>query len=68
MAIASAVQRGSSIYIYDERGRQLGAVSAGSGPQDGLQGYTGSTVSVRRGSTVYIYDEKGRQKGATSAR
>ena len=50
MAIGSAVQRGSGVYIYDERGRQLGVVGAGSGPNDGLKGYTGSTVSVRRGN------------------
>ena len=68
MAIGSAVQRGSSVYIYDEKGRQLGVVSAGSGRNDGLQGYTGSTVSVRRGNSIYIYDEKGRQKGVTPAR
>ena len=68
MAIGSAVQRGSSVYIYDEKGRQLGVVSAGSGPNDGLKGYTGSTVSVRRGNSIYIYDERGRQKGVTPAR
>ena len=68
MAIGSAVQKGSSVYIYDEKGRQLGVVSAGSGANDGLKGYTGSTASVRRGNSIYIYDEKGRQKGVTSAR
>ncbi len=73
MAIGSAAQRGSSVYIYDEENRQLGVVSAGSGPagsgpNDGPQGYTGSTVSVRRGNSIYIYDEKGWQKGVTSAR
>ncbi len=68
MAIGSAVQRGFSVYIYDEKGHQLGVVGAGSGPNDGLKGYTGSTVSVRRGNSIYIYDEKGRQKGVTPAR
>lgn len=68
MAIGSAVQRGSSVYIYDEKGRQLGVVSAGSGPNDGLTGYTSSTASVRRGSLIYIYDEKGRQKGTAPAK
>jgi hypothetical protein len=67
MAIASVVQRSFSIYIYDEKGRQLGIVAAGSDPNDGLEGYTNSTVSVRRGNSIYIYDEKGRQKTIISA-
>jgi len=68
MAIGSAVQRGSLVYIYDEKGRQLAAVPAGNGPEDGLKGYTGATVSVRRGSLVYIHDERGRQTSAVPAR
>ncbi len=68
MAIGNAVQRGGLVYVYDEKGRQLSALSAGSGPNDGLKGYTGATVSIRRGSLIYTYDEKGRQLSATSAR
>ena len=68
MAVGSAVQRGPSVYIYDEKGRQVGFVVAGFGPNDGLKGYTSSTVSVRRGDMIYIYDEKGRQTGMTPAR
>lgn len=68
MAIGSAVQRGSFVYVYDEKGHQLAALPAGNGPADGLKGYTGATVSVRRGSFVYIYDERGRQTSATPAR
>ena len=68
MAIGNAVQRGNFVYIYDEKGRQAAAVSAGSGPNDGLKGYTSSRVNVQRGSFIYSYDEKGRQVGATSAR
>jgi len=63
MAIANAVQKGSTVYIYDEKGRPLGSVSAG----DGLYGFTSGSVSIRRGSTIYIYDEKGRPTGSTSA-
>ena len=37
------------------------SVYAGTGPNDGLKGYTSSTVSVRRGSQIYVYDNKGRQ-------
>jgi hypothetical protein len=59
--IASAVQRGSFVYIYNEKGSQIGTIPGGSGPKDGLVGYTGSTVSVRRGSFVYIYNANGSQ-------
>ena len=53
MAIGSAVQRGSLVYVYDEKGRRLTSLLAGKGPKDELQGYTSSTVSVRRGSLIY---------------
>ena len=68
MAIGSAVQRGSFVYVYDEKGRQLTALPAGSGPEDGLKGYTGATVSIRRGSFIYTHDERGRQTSTTPAR
>lgn len=53
MAIATATQKGSSVYVYNEKGSLLFSKSGE------LQGYTSSTVSIRRGSTVYTYDEKG---------
>ncbi len=59
MAIATAVQRGGFVYVYDDHGQVLSTLPTGSDPSDGLQGYTGSTVSVRRGGFVYIYNEKG---------
>lgn len=65
MAIANAIKKGSSVYIYDEKGRQLGIVPAGGGE---LHGFTSGSVSIRRGSSIYIYDEKGRQTGTTPAR
>ena len=68
MAIGTAVQRGSSVYVYDDKNRQVASIPAGSGKTDGLVGFTGSTVSVRRGGTVYLYDEKGRQTGSVPAR
>lgn len=64
MAIGNAVQRGSFVYVYDEKGRQLASVPAG----EGLQGYTGSTVSVKRGAFVHTFDERGRQVSTTPAR
>jgi hypothetical protein len=68
MGIGNAVQRSSVVYIYDEKGRQTGVISAGSGPKDGLAGYTSSTVNVKRGSVIYTYNENGRQLSITSAR
>jgi hypothetical protein len=67
MAIANAVPRGSSVYVYDEQNRQIFSIPGGTGPNNGLQGYTGSTVSVRRGSSIYVYDERGRQISSISA-
>lgn len=68
MAIATAVKRGNSVYVYDEKGRQIAVIGAGNRPEDGLTGYTSTTVSVRRGGSIYTYDEKGRQLSVTSAR
>ncbi len=59
--IVTAVQRGSQVYVYGAGQRQLCAVFAGNGPDDGLKGYTSSTVSVRRGGTIYVYNAKGQQ-------
>lgn len=60
MAIGTAVQRGGSVYVYDERGRLLYTRAAGTGSGDGLQGFTSSTVTIRRGGSIYVYDERGR--------
>ena len=59
MAIGSAIERGSLICVYDERGMTLFSNTRGSGPNDGLMGFTGSTVTARFGSIIYTYDEKG---------
>ena len=68
MAIGNVVQRGNTVYVYDEKDRPIGSVPAGSGPDDGLKGYTSSRVNVRRGSTIYMYDEKLRPVGTSPAR
>jgi hypothetical protein len=68
MAIGNVVERGSYVYVYDERGQKTGSIPAGSGPNDGLKGYTSNTVNVRHGSFVYTYDAKGHQVGSTPAR
>jgi hypothetical protein len=68
MAIGNAVQRGRLVYVYDENNHQIFTQSAGSGPDDGLKGYTSTRVNIKRGSLIYSYDEKGHQVGTTSAR
>ena len=57
--IGSAIERGSLICAFDEHGMTLFAKGKGSGPNDGLLGFSGSTVTVRFGSIIYTYDEKG---------
>jgi hypothetical protein len=51
VAIGSAIERGSLICVYDERGTTLFQKAKGSGPKDGLLGFTGSTVTVRARSS-----------------
>jgi hypothetical protein len=68
VAIGSAVQRGGWVYVYDEKGRKLTSIDAGSKKDDGLKGYTSATVSVRRGDWIYTYDEKGRRLNSTAVR
>jgi hypothetical protein len=57
--IGSAIERGSLIVVFDQHGMALFSKAKGSGPHDGLIGFTGSTVTVRFGSVVHTYDEKG---------
>jgi len=57
MAIGNVVQCGSSLYVYDEGGTQIGTIAMGA--NDRLLGYTSSTVSVWRASTIFTYGEKG---------
>lgn len=59
MSIASVVEKGSTIYAYDEKGRTLFTRGKGNGPKDGLVGFTSSTVTVRVGATLYTLNEKG---------
>jgi len=60
MVIANVVQRGSFIYVYDEKSRQLCSIAVGHGPNDGLKGYTPSTVKVKRADWIITHNEKGR--------
>lgn len=68
MAIGNVVQKGSTVYVYNEKGHILSTMSAGTGKDDGLKGYTSTTVNIRRGSTIYTYSEKGHILSTTSAK
>lgn len=65
--IANATQRGSTVYVYDEKGSVITTIPSSTKPNEGLQGFTSSSVSVRRGSTIYIYNEKGTVQFTTPA-
>ena len=67
MSIGSAVQRGTYVYVKDERGHRLCEIPAGNGPMDGLLGYTSETIAIRRGNNVFIYNERGHNLGQRQA-
>jgi len=58
MTIGNAVERDHFVYVYDEKGHQLGTLFAGNGPDDGLKGYTSTTVNVRLGAVIYTYNSR----------
>ena len=68
MPIGNAIQKGGFVYVYDEKGHQIAALSAGSHPGDGLTGYTSSTVNIKKGAFIYTYDERGRQTSTKAAK
>jgi hypothetical protein len=59
MAIANAVQRGSLIYVYNEKASLIFTIPSGSDPKDGLKGYTPGSVNVQRGSLIYMHNDRG---------
>lgn len=60
--IDTAIQKGSSVYVYGNGNRML-FVKSGD-----LYGYTSTSVSVKHGNTVYTYNERGSLIGSHSAR
>ncbi len=60
--IVTAVQKGTSVYVYGERSHLLFNKSGK------LYGYTGNSVSVKNGNTVYTYNERGTLVSTHSAR
>ena len=59
MTIGRAIERGSLIQVFDEHGHTLFSKARGNGRNDGLIGFTSSTVTARYGSTIFTYDEAG---------
>lgn len=53
--IGTAVQKGETVYVYNERGTQIFT----RGGQ--LVGFTSSTVSVKIGSSIHVYNANGTQ-------
>ena len=51
--IATAIQRGNTVYVYNEKNSTLFTAFGE------LQGYTSSTVSIKKATTIYVYNEKG---------
>jgi hypothetical protein len=63
MPVATAVERGAYINVYDERGSLICSVPA----HNGLVGYTSSTVSVRQGAYVLVFNDRGQQISSAPA-
>ncbi len=63
MPIGNAIQRDGRVYVYDTDNRLLFSKDAGRGPDEGLKGYTSSTVNIQRDSIIWSYNEQGNQTG-----
>lgn len=59
MAIGHAEERGTNVYIFDEKGKQIKIISMGS--RGKLVGFTSTSVSIKIGPNTYLYNETGRQ-------
>lgn len=68
MSIATAETRNGFVYVTNDKGVRIQTIPCGNGPNDGVTGYTSSTVSVRKGDFIYTYNEKGQQISAVSAK
>lgn len=59
-SIGNVVQTGSTVTVYDGNNRYLWSRSVGSGPKDGVTGYTASQVNLRSGNTITSYSADNR--------
>ena len=62
MAIATAIQRGSVVVTLNEQGNVIGMIPCSNKPDDGLKGYTATTVTIKKGNTICVLDERGNVK------
>lgn len=60
--ISYCVQRGNSVYVYDQRRVQVMAFFGE------LQGYTNTTVTVKKPAGIYVYDAYGKNIATHPAR
>ncbi|MCT7492767.1 hypothetical protein [Aliarcobacter cryaerophilus] len=58
MAIASVIQQGEFIHVYDENNRKLFYLTLFLKRGDKLMGYTNTTVSIQFGDFIETYDDK----------
>ena len=68
MTIASAVQSGQLVRLYNERGQVIHTFNVGTSPNDGLAGYTSSAVTIRQGAFMRTYNERGQLMSTTTAK
>jgi len=71
MPIGNVIQRGKTIYVYNEKNNLLFAKNLTSNPDDEVTGYTNSTVNIQLNETIYTYEGAGqkssvRQQGVAS--
>ena len=64
MAIGNAVVSGTLVRVFDEKGKQIGAVGLNGGT---LVNFTSTVINIKRGNRIYMYDEKGNAKGSVPA-
>lgn len=60
--IGSAIQKGSNVYVYNEKGQSLFNRSGE------LTGFTSTTVTVKKGSSIICYDASGKTLFTRSAK
>lgn len=64
MAISTAIQKGTSVYVYNEKKQTSATISLSGGTVHSCTG----TINIKRGTTIYMYNENGRQVGTTYAK
>ena len=60
MTISSVIQKGSFLYIYNEKNQTNGSLPLGGGK---FCGFSPSCICIQKSSFIHIYDEKGRPTG-----